>query len=137
LVLVFYELKNLSLWAWELWIYRTHDMILLHVSALASKPLCTCKILLSARQWTMIAARFGWKKALKILCFRLDTLLKMIHFTSDIWTFLVWFFTMPVSHFTVAHLNSYLAQAFPCWCFGCPSVSLKEVCRWFLKTGLY
>lgn len=92
---------------------------------LASKPLCTHKILLSARQWTMIAARFGWKKVLKILCFRLDTLLKMIHFTSDIWTFLMWFYTMPVSYFTVTHLNSYLAQAFQCWCFGHPSESLQ------------
>lgn len=79
LVLVFYELKDLSLWAWELWIYKTHGMILLHVSALASKPLCTHKILLSARQWIMIAARFSWKKVLKILASDW-TLLKMIHF---------------------------------------------------------
>lgn len=73
LVVVFYELKDLSLWAWGLWIYKTHGMILLRVSALVSKPLCRHKILLSTRQWTMIAARFSWKKVLKILCFRLDT----------------------------------------------------------------
>jgi hypothetical protein len=137
LVLVFYELKDLWLWAWELRIYKTHGMILLHVSALASKPLCTHKILLNARQWTMIASRFGWKKVLKILCFRLDTLLKMIHFTSDIWTIMVWFFAMPVSYFTVAYLNSSLAQTFQCWYFGCPSESLQELCRWFLQISLY
>lgn len=33
LVLVFYGLQDLSLWAWELWIYKTHGMILLHVSS--------------------------------------------------------------------------------------------------------
>jgi len=53
-------------------------------TSLVSKPLCTHKILLRARQWTTLAARFGWKKVLKTLYFGLDTLLKMIHFTSDI-----------------------------------------------------